>query len=529
MRFRHQALSGSVEFLKHLEKSYTASDGIRVWDFCDNPVELTSFGSQIIASVKLNNKDLSPDALKTSFALSTVPTTIDILFIKEVILQNISIANPTESKITSISALTDFDDVPRLSNNPSSPSIKYSPYMQDVIPLTVVIKKTSDGTVPSNTRLSIIGCAKPTTSGTTAQIEQDTTTTSNPKSTTDVSGTSSQPGQTTQAGQTGSSGQPTQPGQTVASGQSTQPGQTGGSGQSTQPGQTGASGQSTQPGQTGASGATSAASLLSTLFGSTTTQAVSGTTTKQCTEMEAIDETTSKKITITPDDIPQDKKTDFQPTSNTGVSFPSNDKKPTITVNFDEPAEVQSVTIPRDKTQGANVEQFEVTFYSPSGSKLNPTPIKSTDSPKDDKSKPATVDSTKIPSDTPVSKVEITVVKTTDDESPKGVVLSVKACTQSATTPPSTSTPAITTSTTAKTSSGAIKISYNQPWFGLSLNIRRFHIYSTVHPLHTYPSKTVQQGQRIRCWLRSDARPSESNAIPSTGFYRIRRIPQGPE
>ncbi|CAF1225499.1 unnamed protein product, partial [Adineta ricciae] len=141
---------------------------------CDNPVELTSFGSQMIASVKLNNKDLSPDALKTSFALSAVPTTVDILFIKEVILQNISIANPTESKITSISALTDFDDVPRLSDNSSSPSIRYSPYMEDVIPLTVVIKKTSDGTVPSNTRLSIIGCAKPTTIATKAQIEQDT-------------------------------------------------------------------------------------------------------------------------------------------------------------------------------------------------------------------------------------------------------------------------------------------------------------------------------------------------------------------
>ncbi|CAF1673595.1 unnamed protein product, partial [Adineta ricciae] len=66
----------------------------------------------MIASVKLNNKDISPDALKASFALSTVPTTVDILFIKEVIIQNISIANPAESKITSISALTDFDDAP---------------------------------------------------------------------------------------------------------------------------------------------------------------------------------------------------------------------------------------------------------------------------------------------------------------------------------------------------------------------------------------------------------------------------------
>ncbi|CAF1690887.1 unnamed protein product, partial [Adineta ricciae] len=160
----------------------------------------------------------------------------------------------------------------------------------------------------------------------------------------------------TQPGQTGGSGQPTQPGQTPASGQPTQPGQTGGSGQPTQPGQTPASGLPTQPGQTDASGTTSATSLLSTLFSSSTTSTVTGTTKKQCAEMEAIDEPTSKKITLLPDDIPQSKKTDFQPTSNTGVSFPSNDKKPTITVNFDKPAEVQSVTIPRDKTQGANVE-----------------------------------------------------------------------------------------------------------------------------------------------------------------------------
>ena len=201
------------------------------------------------------------------------------------------------------------------------------------------------------------------------------------------------------------------------------PGQTGASGQ---PSQSGAPGQTPVPGQTGASS-------LATLLGATTTSSVTGTTTKQCTEMEAIDETISKKITVTPDVISQDKKPDFQPTSNTGVSFPANEKKPTITVNFDKPAEVQSVTIPRGERPGANVEQFEVTFYSPNGSKVNPTPIQSTDSPKDDKFKPATVDSSKIPSNTPVSKIELTVVKTTDGESPKGVVLKVRACVEGTT------------------------------------------------------------------------------------------------
>ncbi|CAF4878400.1 unnamed protein product, partial [Rotaria sp. Silwood2] len=42
--------------------------------------------------------------------------------------------------------------------------------------------------------------------------------------------------------------------------------------------------------------------------------------------------------------------------------------------------------------------------------------------PKEDKSKPAELNSTQIPSNTPVSRIEITIIHTTDDESPKGVV-----------------------------------------------------------------------------------------------------------
>jgi hypothetical protein len=88
------------------------------------------------------------------------------------------------------------------------------------------------------------------------------------------------------------------------------------------------------------------------------------------------------------------------------------------------------VTIPRDKTPNANVQQFEVTFYSPDGKKINDKPILTNSSPKDDKTKPAQLDSTQTPSNTPVSRIEITIVHTTDDESPKGVVLDIKACTE---------------------------------------------------------------------------------------------------
>jgi hypothetical protein len=158
-----------------------------------------------------------------------------------------------------------------------------------------------------------------------------------------------------------------------------------------------------------------------------------GTTTKRCEEMQAVDEATSKQITVTPTDVPQNEKPEFQPTSSQGVSFPNNEKTPTIIVHFGTPAQVQSITIPRDKTPGANVQQFEVTFYSPNGKEINDQPIPSTSSPNNDQNKPAHLGSTQIPSNTPVSRVKITVLYTTNGESPKGVVLDIKACTESTT------------------------------------------------------------------------------------------------
>ncbi len=149
--------------------------------------------------------------------------------------------------------------------------------------------------------------------------------------------------------------------------------------------------------------------------------------------MQAVDENVSTNIVVLPNPLPNGHNIDFQITSPKGVSFPDNDRKPTIVVNFDHPAEVQSVTIPRDKTNGANVLQFEVVFYSPKGDKINETPIESNLSPKGDETTPAHLDSTQIPSTSLVSRIDITVIQTTNDESPKGVVLDVKACTKSRT------------------------------------------------------------------------------------------------
>ena len=164
-----------------------------------------------------------------------------------------------------------------------------------------------------------------------------------------------------------------------------------------------------------------------------TTGVTSFTTTKHCEEMQAIDENVSKNIIVQPNPLPEGANVDFQVTSTTGVSFPNDDRTPTIIVKFGQPAEVQSVTIPRDKTNGANVLQFEVVFYSPNGNKINQIPIQSSLSPEGDNKKPAHLGSTQIPSTSQVSSIDITVIKTIDDNSPKGVVLDVNACTKART------------------------------------------------------------------------------------------------
>ena len=164
-----------------------------------------------------------------------------------------------------------------------------------------------------------------------------------------------------------------------------------------------------------------------------TTGTAPATTTKQCEEMQAVDKLVSEKITVSPRELPKGENTEFQPTSSRGVSFPHDEKTPTITVNFGKPAEVRTVIIPREKTPNANVQQFEVTFYSPDDKKINDKPILSSFSPKDDKNKPAQLDSTQIPSNTLVFRIVITIIRTTDDKSPKGVILDINACTEATT------------------------------------------------------------------------------------------------
>ncbi|CAF1457913.1 unnamed protein product, partial [Adineta steineri] len=177
---------------------------------------------------------------------------------------------------------------------------------------------------------------------------------------------------------------------------------------------------------TGITSASGSATGVTSASGSTTVGA-SGTTTKQCQEMEAVDDAVSKTITVTPKDIDQNKKGDFKPDSKTGVNFPEEDKHPTINIPFGTPATVRGVSMPRDTTN-SNVESFKVTFYGTTNQPINKQPLEST--PSGDKNHPASLNPSQIPSDVPVKRVEITDIKTTDNQPPRGVVLDIKACTE---------------------------------------------------------------------------------------------------
>jgi hypothetical protein len=100
-----------------------------------------------------------------------------LIFIwQAVILQNVTIANAKESKITSITAFTGYEDSPIPNPNPSNPTITYVPYDEDIQSLDVSILATSDGSIPSSVQLSIFGCANPVPIVTKGQIQHRITT-----------------------------------------------------------------------------------------------------------------------------------------------------------------------------------------------------------------------------------------------------------------------------------------------------------------------------------------------------------------
>jgi hypothetical protein len=158
--------------------------------------DLVTQSSNIFGTVTINDVPFQNDILTTPISLSKLPTKIFIAFKnvgkhlhlkwvynkaliftwQAVILQNVTIANAKESKITSITAYTGYEDSPIPNPNPSNPTITYVPYDENIENLDISILATSDGSIPSSVQLSIFGCANPVLLSTKGQILQRITT-----------------------------------------------------------------------------------------------------------------------------------------------------------------------------------------------------------------------------------------------------------------------------------------------------------------------------------------------------------------
>ena len=74
-------------------------------------------------------------------------------------IQNVTILNAVQSKITSISALTEYDFEPIENANSSNPTVVYDPHYENVVELEISILKTRDNSIPSTVQLGVYGCA----------------------------------------------------------------------------------------------------------------------------------------------------------------------------------------------------------------------------------------------------------------------------------------------------------------------------------------------------------------------------------
>ena len=145
-----------------------------------------------------------------------------------------------------------------------------------------------------------------------------------------------------------------------------------------------------------------------------------------CHEVQVVNKAVSNAISVVPHDVPQEQKTQFRVTSTLGVSL--RELRSTIVIHLKHPLRITAIRIPRDKTPGANVRQFTVKLYSADGLLINAEPLKSNKSPRDDPTTPATLHFTQILRGALLSRLEITIERTTDEQPPRGVILDIKAC-----------------------------------------------------------------------------------------------------
>ncbi|CAF3472671.1 unnamed protein product [Rotaria sp. Silwood1] len=137
--------------------------------------DVLPLGSIVFSSVSINGKSIESTAIPTWLAVTKLPFIIQVTFKNPATLREVSVINPSDSKITLIKVATDQTD-DKFSTNSNAPIVTFESDVEYVEDLTITLVSTKDNMLPENpVKLSILACvqyepilAKPVVEQTTA-------------------------------------------------------------------------------------------------------------------------------------------------------------------------------------------------------------------------------------------------------------------------------------------------------------------------------------------------------------------------
>ncbi|CAF0880352.1 unnamed protein product [Rotaria sordida] len=141
---------------------------------CTNMQDILSLGSMVFASVSINGISIEPAAIPTSLAVTNLPFVIQVTFKNPATLHEVSVINPSDSKISVIKVATDQTD-DKFSTNSNAPTVTFENDIEYVEELTITLNSTKDNMLPENpVKLSILACLQNEFILTKAVIEENT-------------------------------------------------------------------------------------------------------------------------------------------------------------------------------------------------------------------------------------------------------------------------------------------------------------------------------------------------------------------
>ncbi|CAF3512284.1 unnamed protein product [Rotaria sordida] len=158
---------------------------------CTNMQDILPLGSMVFASVSINGISIEPAAIPTSLAVTNLPFVIQVTFKNPATLHEVSVINPSDSKISVIKVATDQTD-DKFSTDSNAPTVTFENDIEYVEELTITLNSTKDNMLPENpVKLSILACLQNEFILTKAVIEENTEIVTLPSDTLSTSASSS--------------------------------------------------------------------------------------------------------------------------------------------------------------------------------------------------------------------------------------------------------------------------------------------------------------------------------------------------